>query len=112
MYKLYGIANCDTVKKVRTFLNESNIEYDFVDFKKSAPTQDWILNWRDQLGDWPVNPRGRTFKMIKDQFEGSASDEQKVQLLIENSSAIKRPLLEKNGKVVVVGNDQKALKSL
>lgn len=105
MYTLYGIANCDTVKKTKKYLDEKGVDYDFVNFKKTAPTAKNIKLWQDYLGDMPVNKRGTTFRKIKDDFEKS-SQSNKVKLLIENSSAIKRPILEKNKSVMAVGFDE------
>jgi len=102
--RLYGIANCDTVKKVRTYLEKKKIDYDFVDFKKQPPTETDIARWKSFMKMWPVNTKGPTFRKIKEKFE-AANDSQKMNLLIENSSAIKRPILEQDGKVKAVGFD-------
>lgn len=96
--KVYGIKNCDTVKKALVFLDSKKAEYDFIDFKKQAPTKTDIARWKKVFGDFPANKKGPTFRKIKDEFEAaSASD--KVNLLIENSSAIKRPIIEVNDKI-------------
>lgn len=104
-YKMYGIPNCDTVKKARAVLEKKKIDYDFVDFKKIAPTVDDIKRWEKTFGDLPVNKKGLTFRKIKKQFE-AASPKQQVALLLENASAIKRPILEKGDKVVCFGYDE------
>lgn len=101
-YRLFGIPNCDTVKKVRVALEKKKIVYDFIDFKKAPPTKQDIERWKAFMGDWPVNAKGPTFRKISEAFK-AASSEKKIKLLIENSSAIKRPILEKDGKVEVVG---------
>ena len=103
-HKLFGIPNCDTVKKVRSCLDEKKVDYDFIDFKKQPPTAKDIRRWKSFMNMWPVNTKGPTFRKIKDEFE-AASDAEKVELLIENSSAIKRPILEKDGAVEAVGLD-------
>ena len=105
MIHLYGIPNCDTVKKVRSVLDKKNWAYTFVDFKKQAPTKADILRWKSYLNAWPVNTKGPTFRKIRQAFE-SAPDPQKINLLIENSSAIKRPILERGGKVQAIGFDK------
>lgn len=105
MYKVYGIKNCDTVKKALKHLDKLGIEYDFVDFKKIPPTKDLILKWKDFMGTWPANTKGPTYRKIKDDFE-KASDTKKIALLVESSSAIKRPIVEKKGKVLVAGYDE------
>ncbi len=103
-YRLFGIANCDTVKKVRDKLSEKKIDYEFVDFKKQPPTEADIKRWQTFMKVWPVNIKGPTYRKIRKQFE-SANDSQKMKLLIENSSAIKRPILEHEGAVQAVGFD-------
>jgi len=109
MNKLFGIPNCDSVKKVKTLLSEKGIEYDFINFKKTAPTKKDIQRWKKSLGELPVNKRGTTFRKFKEEFE-AGSEGQKVELLIENSSAITRPILETDDKVIAIG--LKAFKEL
>jgi arsenate reductase (glutaredoxin) len=104
MRSLYGIPNCDTVKKARKKLDELGLEYQFIDFKKSPPTATILNKAKKFLGDWPVNKKGRTFRTIKENYE-AAKENTKRELLIENSSAIKRPILEQDGEVIAVGFD-------
>lgn len=105
MYKLYGIPNCNTVKKAKDHLEQSGLEFELVNFKKAAPTQKLIKEWKDAFGDWPVNKRGPTFRKIKEDFE-NANAKEKTTLLIENSSAIKRPILVLDGEVLAFGYDE------
>lgn len=102
--KLFGIPNCDTVKKARLALDKMKIEYDFVDFKKQAPTESDINRWMKFLKAWPVNSKGPTYRKIREQFE-AANDSEKMKILIQNSSAIKRPILEQDSKVLAIGLD-------
>ncbi len=111
MIKMYGIPNCDTVKKARKFLDENKIEFEFVDFKKVAPTEKEIKTWKKTFGDWPVNKRGTTFRKLKEEFE-SANDKEIVKLISENSSVIKRPILEENGTAICFGFDKEAFENL
>lgn len=108
-YTMYAIPNCDTVKKARTFLEKNNIAYDFVDFKKTAPTAEDIKRWEKFFGELPANKKGPTFRKIKEAFDAAAPAKQ-IALLIENSSAIKRPVLEKDGKVIAIGFDEETYK--
>ena len=66
---MFAIPNCDTVKKARTFLEKNKIGYDFVDFKKTAPTVDDIKRWDVFFGELPANKKDPTFRKIKDAFE-------------------------------------------
>lgn len=111
MWKLSGIPNCDTVKKARTFLDKNNISYTFVDFKKSPPTLDDIIRWKDFMKALPVNTKGTTYKKHKDIYE-SLSEKEQIKFICENPSMIKRPVLEKNHKVLFIGFDEKSYKEL
>ena len=101
-YKVYGIKNCDTVKKAIKELDELGVEYEFVDFKKTPPTKEWVLRWEKFWGELPANKRGPTFRKIKDEYE-AGTKAKKVSLLIEKSSAVKRPILENSEKVLAIG---------
>lgn len=105
MFTMYAIPNCDTVKKARTFLDKKKIAYEFVDFKKTPPTKDQIKRWADFMGELPANKKGTTYKKVKDEFE-SLTPAKKIDFMIENSSMIKRPVLEKNGKTLAIGFDE------
>lgn len=111
MYTIYGIPNCNTVKKALTHLDKKKLTYEFVNFKKQPPTQKLLKEWKAAFEDWPVNKKGPTFRKIKEDFENAAATE-KYKLLVENSSAIKRPILVKNNKVVCFGYDEEAYNKL
>lgn len=102
---MYAIPNCDTVKKARSFLEKNNIDYEFIDFKKSAPTVKQINAWTDFLGELPVNKKGMTYRKYKEQYETSSQSE-KIDLMIANSSIIKRPILMQNDKTIALGFDE------
>lgn len=105
MYKIYGIPNCNTVKKALNHLESSGISYEFVNFKKTPPTKTQIQDWKKAFGDWPVNKKGPTYRKIKDEFEAASASEKKA-ILSETTSAIKRPILEKNGETLCFGYDE------
>lgn len=104
-FKMYGIPNCDTVKKAQKALEKKKISYEFLDFKKSPPTADDLKRWEKAFGELPANKKGPTFRKIKDEFD-AATPKQQLDLLIENTSAIKRPILEAGSKVVCFGYDE------
>lgn len=92
---LYGIPNCDTVKKARTWLAENNIGYEFVDFKKTPPDAALIERW---LKDIPLetllNKRGTTWRKLNSEEQAAAaSTNGAVELMAANPSLIKRPIL-------------------
>ena len=111
MFKMYGIPNCDTVKKARTFLEKKKLAYEFIDFKKNPPTSADLERWKKVFGDWPLNKKGPTFRKNAEAFEKLTAA--KIPgFIIANSSMIKRPILEKNGKVLAFGFDEDVYSSL
>lgn len=110
-YKMYGIPNCDTVKKARVALEKKKIDYDFVDFKETPPTAEDLKRWENFFGELPANKKGPTFRKIKDEFE-AATPKQQLELLLDNTSAIKRPILESGSKVLCFGYDEDLYKKL
>lgn len=111
MHKLFGIPNCDTVKKARVFIEKKGVEAEFVDFKKYTPTKDDIERWSEVFGGLPVNTKGVTYKKHKLLFE-TLSHQEKIAFIQENTSMIKRPILEKNGKVLAFGFEEEHYKNL
>ena len=102
MYKIYGIKNCDTMKKAITWLSENNVDFEFHDYKKSGISQDKIQEWLTQK-PWEVliNRAGTTWKKLSD--EEKATDEiSATKLMMAKPSMIKRPIIE-NDKIVVMG---------
>ena len=102
MYKIYGIKNCDTMKKATTWLSENNVDFEFHDYKKSGISQDKIHEWLTQK-PWEVliNRAGTTWKKLSD--EEKATDEiSATKLMMAKPSMIKRPIIE-NDKIVVMG---------
>lgn len=111
MYKLFGIPNCDTVKKARAFLEKKKIEVEFVDFKKYRPTSEDIERWGEAFGGLPVNTKGTTYKKYKEDFEKLGAKAQ-VKFIQDNTSMIKRPILEKKNKVLSFGFDENSYKEI
>jgi len=111
MLKMYGIPNCDTVKKARAFLTENQLQFDFIDFKKNPPQSFDLDRWRKFFGDWPVNKKGPTFRNKKEEFE-ALKDSKIAEFIIKNSSMIKRPILEKDGVVLAFGFDELIYKNI
>lgn len=110
-YTLYGIPNCDTVKKTKKVLEARGIDFEFVDFKKAPPTKELLKRWGEFLGELPVNKRGTTFRALKADWE-SGSEASQLKLLMENPSAVKRPILESKGKVLMMGHEPAVIEKL
>lgn len=111
MITMYAIPNCDTVKKARTFLDKKKVEYQFIDFKKTAPTTEQIKRWGEFFGELPANKKGITYRKFKDEYE-ALTPAQKIKFLIENNSMIKRPVLERDDKTIAIGFEEDFYKGL
>ena len=98
MIKLFGIPNCDTIKKAKKWLEQSNIEYTFHDYRKDGVNSEMVNNFCQQL-DWQqvLNKRGTTYRQLDDATKENLNAESAVALLVEQPAMIKRPILEKNG---------------
>ena len=105
--KLYGISNCDTVKKTRGWLAQHDIAVEFHDFKKLGLDAAIAQNWLQQT-DWIklLNRSGLTWRGLPEQRKQSIQDAAAaLALMLEKTSVIKRPVLEQNGKLLYVGFD-------
>lgn len=105
---LYGIKNCNTVKSAVEWLKRNKIEFEFHDYKKSGITPSKLSDWSKQVG-WEnlVNKRGTTWRQLDEVSQKKVTNEKAaIALMMEKNSVIKRPLIEKNGKVVLLGFDE------
>lgn len=93
--KLYGIKNCDSVKKAKAWLDEQQIAYDFIDFKLTPPTQAQIETWCNQV-DWQqlLNTQSKTYRELDASLKPVTTETQAVQLMVNYPLLIKRPLVE------------------
>lgn len=95
MITVYGIKNCDTMKKAFAWLNEHNIAYRFHDYKKDGITAERVKAWVKELG-WEnlVNKRGTTWRGLADNVKNSLEEASAITLMCEKPSVIKRPLVD------------------
>lgn len=93
---LYGIPNCDTVKKARVWLQEHHGDFVFHDFKKNGLTRGTVENWLAQIGlDLLINRKGTTWRALTDEQKASANDrESAIDLILASPSIVKRPVLQ------------------
>lgn len=100
---LFGIKNCDTVKKARDWLNEQEIDYDFHDVRADGLTIDQIEQWIDSAG-WEIvlNRRGTTWRKLDLSIQQSTTCDNVAALLLANPAMIKRPILDHNG-IITIG---------
>jgi arsenate reductase (glutaredoxin) len=99
---LYGIPNCDTVKKARVWLDERGIAYAFHDYKKAGADAAKLAAWCDAAG-WEVvlNRAGTTFKKLADSDKADMTQAKAIALMMEQPSMIKRPVVEYPGGILV-----------
>ena len=103
MITLYGIPNCDTVKKARTWLEQAGLSYQFHDFKKAGLDNTTVSAWLKEV-PWEilVNKKGTTWRNLPDATKASVIDATSATaLMLENTSVIKRPVLCTNNQVLV-----------
>lgn len=102
---VYGIPNCNTVKKALDWIRAKEIPYEFHDFKKKSVTAEKLTEWFNTFG-WEkvINKNGLTFKKLSKEEQAEInSPEQAIAYLTQNTSAIKRPIVEQNGKAILLG---------
>ncbi|CAB3729351.1 ArsC family reductase [Trinickia soli] len=102
---VYGIPNCDTVKKARTWLESHGVAFEFHDFKKAGLTAALLKTW---LADVPLevllNRRGTTWRALSDDAKAAAETQQgAIALMVEKPSVVKRPVVVVEGRVKSVG---------
>lgn len=111
--KLYGITNCDTVKKARAWLENNSIQFEFHDFKKLGVTEALLKSWLKQVS-WEalVNRKGTTWRKLTDEDKARVKDNASaIALMLEKNSVIKRPVLELNH-TIYLGFDETHYRSL
>lgn len=95
---LYGIPNCDTVKKARTWLDAQGIAYDFHDYKKAGADRAKLSAWCDALGwETVLNRAGTTFRKLPDADKAGIDRDKAIALMLDQPSMIKRPIVEYQG---------------
>src|SRR5262249_4860847 len=103
-YILYGIKNCDTMKKARAWLDRHGIEYEFHDYKVSGIEPARLKRWV-KAADWEtlLNRAGTTFRKLPDAAKADLSESKAIALMVEQPSMIKRAVLERRDGSVIVG---------
>jgi arsenate reductase len=99
---IYGIKNCDTMKKARAWLDSHGVAYDFHDYKTAGIAKDKLKQWSDVLG-WEalLNRAGTTFRKLPDSDREGLNEKKAITLMLAQPSMIKRPVLDLGGKLVV-----------
>jgi arsenate reductase len=99
---IYGIKNCDTMKKARAWLDDHGVAYAFHDYKSEGIGKDKLKSWSDDLG-WEtlLNRAGTTFRKLSDADKEDLNERKALALMLAQPSMIKRPVLDLGGKLVV-----------
>jgi arsenate reductase len=111
---VYGIKNCNTVKNALDWLKKNKVEFEFHDYKKVGVTASKLADWSKQVG-WEslVNKRGTTWRQLDVAVQNKITNEKAgIALMVEKTSVIKRPLIEDNGKVLLLGFDEAQYKAV
>lgn len=106
MIKIYGIKNCDAMKKTFAWCETNNIAYEFHDYKKLGVPRDKLVAWCRTLG-WKtlINVKGTTWRKLTPEQQAITTQSQAVALMMEYPSVIRRPVVENAGGQLLVGFD-------
>jgi len=102
---IYGIPNCNSVKKAQTWLTEKGLSYEFHDFKKKGITAEKLDEWCNAFG-WEnvLNKKGTTWrKLSPEEQQAVNSQDTAIAVMLKNNSAIKRPVIEQKGRAILLG---------
>lgn len=108
---VYGIKNCDTMKKTFHWLNDNNVAYEFHDYKK-APVNQNILDAAMNEYGWEsvINRRGTTWRQLPDTIKDTMDRDKAIEIAHEKPSIIKRPIIA-NGNTILLGFDPETYKN-
>jgi len=101
---IYGIRNCDTMKKARAWLDKNGVDYAFHDYKATGIERGRLEGWAKKAG-WEtlLNRAGTTFKKLPDKDKSGVTERKAIALMLAQPSMIKRPVLELGGGKLLVG---------
>ena len=99
---MYGIKNCDTIKKAKTFLEKNSIEYEFKDFREDGLNPIQLRSWINELG-WEkvINKRSTTWRNLPDESKENMDETLALVIAEDQPTIIKRPVLEHSGGVMI-----------
>ena len=105
MLKVYGIKNCDTMKKALAWLDANGVDYEFIDYKKAGVASDHLPDWNARAG-WQalLNTRGMMWRRLSDDERDGVDEAKALALMADYPTLIKRPVLD-TGKALLVGFD-------
>jgi len=105
--RLYGIANCDTMKKARNWLDSREIAFEFHDYRKQGLDMALLQSMETALGwETMVNRRGTTWRSLPDSIKDNIDRDSALQVMLENPAIIKRPVLARDNQLFIGFNAQ------
>lgn len=112
MITLYGITNCDTIRRARSWLSDHHIDYRFHDFRKDGLDEKLLKQWAKKLG-WEtlLNKRGLTWRRLDDDIRSNVDEKSAIEIMLDNPAIVKRPVLEA-GKTLEVGFNEDRYRKL
>ncbi|WP_454442912.1 ArsC family reductase [Vibrio bathopelagicus] len=97
---MFGIPNCDTIKKAKKWLEAEGIEFEFYDYRKQGINEELVKTFCAELGwELVLNKRGTTYRQLTQEQKDTLTEEKAVVLLVEQPAMIKRPILKVDGKL-------------
>ncbi|MBM4898854.1 ArsC family reductase [Vibrio parahaemolyticus] len=97
---MFGIPNCDTIKKAKKWLEAENIAFDFHDYRKQGIDAQMVTEFCQALGwEQVLNKRGTTFRQLTQEQKDTLNEEYAIALLVDNPAMIKRPILNVDGQL-------------
>ncbi len=102
MITLFGIKNCDTIKKTKKWLEDKELDYTFHDYRANGVDEEWLKTLIEQHG-WEIilNKRGTTYRKLSDDQKSDIDNAKALALLIEQPAMIKRPILQSESDCVI-----------
>lgn len=102
MLTIFGIKNCDTIKKTKKYFDDKGIEYQFHDYRTDGLEISWMDNTLQQL-DWEkvLNKRGTTYRKLSDEEKQNVTADNVAELLVEQPAMIKRPIIQSDDQMIL-----------
>jgi len=112
MIEMYGIPNCNSIKKAKDWLESHQVDYTFHNYKKEGVSSDNLTSWCQQVG-WEtlLNKRGTTWRKLEESDKSDVDESKAIALMLANPSMIKRPVIVSQNEIIV-GFDEKVYATL
>ncbi|WP_213997051.1 ArsC family reductase [Arsukibacterium sp.] len=107
MIKMFGIKNCDTIKKARKWLEQHQVDYQFIDYRQDGLSAELLATFSEKLG-WQnlLNTRGTTYRGLAAEIKTNLTEKIALELMLQQPAMIKRPLLQRNDTYILGFNTE------